>query len=89
MSGEIKLELSMKELTSVVKCLRDWRESEQHDVYIKLRDVLIDEIAKDEEEETCQLCDYCAKHQIHSGKGHNYTFDSCWKCEDEIKEKDV
>ena len=32
----------------------------------------------------CCLCDYCPKHQIHSGnKGHNYKFESCWKCEQE------
>ena len=32
-------------------------------------------------------CNYCSKHQIHSGKGHNYDWDSCWKCEGEIQEK--
>ena len=40
----------------------------------------------DERETHCILCDFCVKHQIHSGSGHNYSFDSCWKCKDEIKE---
>lgn len=31
--------------------------------------------------DTCDLCDYCIIHSIHSGKKHNYDFDSCWKCE--------
>lgn len=35
------------------------------------------------EESKCRFCDYCVKHQAHSGKGHNYPFDSCLKCKEE------
>jgi hypothetical protein len=43
----------------------------------------IEEYEKELKKNGCPHCDYCAKHEIHSGKGHNYPFDGCWKCETE------
>jgi hypothetical protein len=47
---------------------------------------VFDKIIENENSRTeCPLCDFCVKHKMHSGYGHNYDFDACWKC---VRERD-